>query len=160
MNHIQHRYGNNKKVLLASQLIVNGRESTILLVVSDSLWPHGLQHPRVPHPSLFPEVCSNSCPLSWWCHLTFSSSVIPFSFYPQSFPASEYFSCWYKFFFFFFQISIKRTDNLTNCINSTQNVMNDAFKILWWKCLPMLCVQLRIHKKKNTDLTTGNTYAR
>ena len=38
--------------------------------------------------------------------------------------------------------------------------MNDAFKILWWKCLPMLCVQLRIHKKKNTNLTTGNTYAR
>ena len=39
------------------------------LVVSDSLWPHGLQNARLPCPSLSPRVCSNSCPLSWWCHL-------------------------------------------------------------------------------------------
>ena len=43
------------------------------------LQPHGLQHARLPCPSLFPGVCSNSCPLSQWCHLTISSSVIPFS---------------------------------------------------------------------------------
>ena len=43
------------------------------------LQPHGLQHARLPCPSLFPGVCSNSCPLSHWCHLTISSSVIPFS---------------------------------------------------------------------------------
>ena len=49
-------------------------------VTSNSLWPHGLQHARIPCPSLFPGVCSNSCPLSWWCHPTISSSVIPFSF--------------------------------------------------------------------------------
>ena len=55
-------------------------------VVSDSLWPHGLQHTRPPCPS--PRVCSNSCPLSWWCHPTISSSVIPFSSSPQSLPAS------------------------------------------------------------------------
>ena len=48
-------------------------------VVSDSLWPHGLQHARPPCPSPTPEVYSNSCPLSWWCHPTISSSVIPFS---------------------------------------------------------------------------------
>ena len=47
-------------------------------VVPDSLWPHGLQHSRLPHPSLFPRVCSDSCPLSWWCHPTISSSVVPF----------------------------------------------------------------------------------
>ena len=57
-------------------------------VVSDSLWPHGLQHARPPCPSLTPRVYSNSCPSSWWCHPTISSSVIPFSFHPQSFPAS------------------------------------------------------------------------
>ena len=57
-------------------------------VVSDSLWPHGLQHTRLPCPSLFPGVFSNSCPLSWWCYSTISSSVTPFSFCPQSFPAS------------------------------------------------------------------------
>ena len=47
-------------------------------VVSDSLQPHELQHARLPCPSLSPGVCSNSCPLSWQCHPTISSSVIPF----------------------------------------------------------------------------------
>ena len=50
--------------------------------------PHELQHPRLPCPSLSPRVCSNSCPLSWWCHPTISSSVAFFSFCFQSFPAS------------------------------------------------------------------------
>jgi len=53
----------------------------------DSLWPHGLQHTRPPCPSPTPRVYSNACPLSWWCHPTISSSVIPFSCL-QSFPAS------------------------------------------------------------------------
>ena len=57
-------------------------------VVSDSLQPHGLQHARLPCPSLSPGACSNSCPLSWWCHPTILSSVIPFSSRLQSFPAS------------------------------------------------------------------------
>ena len=48
--------------------------------VSNSLWPHRLQHVRLPCLSPTRRVCSNSCPLSQWCHLTFSSSVIPFSF--------------------------------------------------------------------------------
>ena len=57
--------------------------------VSDSLWPHGLQHTRIPCPSLSPRVCSNSRPLSWWCCLTISSSDRPpFSFCLQSFSAS------------------------------------------------------------------------
>ena len=56
-------------------------------VVSDSLWPHGLQHARPPCPSPVPRVYSNLCPLSRWCHPTTSSSVIPFSCL-QSFPAS------------------------------------------------------------------------
>ena len=57
-------------------------------VVSDSLRPHGLQHPRPPCPSPTPRVYSDACSLSWWCHPTISSSVGPFSFCPQSFPAS------------------------------------------------------------------------
>ena len=52
--------------------------------MSDSLWPHAW----LPCPSLSPCICLNSCPLSQWCHPTISSSVIPFSSYPQSFPAS------------------------------------------------------------------------
>ena len=57
-------------------------------VVSDSLQPHGLQHASLPCPSPTPETCSNSCPLSWWCHPTISSSVVRFSSCLQSFPAS------------------------------------------------------------------------
>ena len=56
-------------------------------IVSDSLQPHELQHARPPSPSLTPRACSNSCPLSRWCHPTISSSVIPFSCL-QSFSAS------------------------------------------------------------------------
>ena len=48
-------------------------------VVSDTLRPHGVQHARLPCPSPSPRACSNPCPLSWWCHPTISSSVIPFS---------------------------------------------------------------------------------
>ena len=57
-------------------------------VMSNSLQPHGLQHTRLPCPSLTPRTCSNSCPLSQWCHPTFSSSVVPFSSCLLSFPAS------------------------------------------------------------------------
>ena len=57
-------------------------------VMSDYLWPHGLQHARPPCPSPTPGVYSNSCPLSWWCHPTISPSVILFSSCLQPFPAS------------------------------------------------------------------------
>ena len=60
-------------------------------VVSDSLWPHGLQHTRLPCPSPTPGTCSNSCPLSRWCHPTISSSVVPFSSCLQSFSSSRSF---------------------------------------------------------------------
>ena len=56
-------------------------------VMSDSLQPHGLQQARPPYPSPTPRVYSNSCPLSWWCHPTISSSVVPFFSHLQSFPA-------------------------------------------------------------------------
>ena len=57
-------------------------------VASDSLRPHGLQHTRPPCPSPNPWACSNSSPLSQWCHPTISSSVVPFSSLLQSFLAS------------------------------------------------------------------------
>ena len=56
--------------------------------MSDSLWPHRLQHTGLPCPSPSPGACSNSCSLSRWCHPTISSSVVPFSSCPHSFPAS------------------------------------------------------------------------
>ena len=54
-------------------------------VVSNSLGPHGLQHPRLPCQSPNPRACSNSCPLNWWCHPTITFSVIPFSSCLQTF---------------------------------------------------------------------------
>ena len=56
--------------------------------MSNSLRPHGLQHARPPSPSPTSGACSNSCPLSHWCHATISSSLLPFSSCFQSFPAS------------------------------------------------------------------------
>ena len=81
-------------------------------VVSDSLWHHGLKHARLLCPSAYPRAYSNSCPSSWWCHPTISSSVIPFSSCLQFFPASGSFSkesvlCirWPKYWSFSFSIS-------------------------------------------------------
>ena len=64
--------------------------------MSDCLWLHGLQHARIPCPSLTPGAYSNSCPLSQWYHPTISSSVVPFSSFSclQSFPASGFFFQW------------------------------------------------------------------
>ena len=62
------------------------------LVVSDSLWPQGLQQARLPCPSPTPGACSKSCSSGWWCHPNISSSVVPFSSCLQSFPASGSFS--------------------------------------------------------------------
>ena len=74
--------------------VASWTEMTVLLLffscsfMSDSLQPSGLQPTRFPCPSLSTRVCSNSSPLSQWCHPTISSSVIPFSSCLQSFPAS------------------------------------------------------------------------
>ena len=82
--------------------------------MSDSFWPHGLQHARLPRPSPILGACSNSCPLSQWCRPTILSSVVPFSSCPQSFPASGSFPTeedsvfpirWPKYWSFSFSIS-------------------------------------------------------
>ena len=59
--------------------------------MSNSLWLHRLQYTRLPRPSPTPRAYSNSCPSSQWCHPTISSSVIPYSYYVQSFPATGHF---------------------------------------------------------------------
>ena len=58
----------------------------------DSLWPHELQHTRLPCPPLAPRVCSNSCPLTRWCYLTISSSAHPLLLLPSVFPSNRVFS--------------------------------------------------------------------
>ena len=80
-----------------------------LSVMSNSSWPYELQHARPPCPSATPEVHSNSCPSSWWCHPAISSSVVPFYSCPQSLPAPESFPMsklmrWPKYWSFSFSI--------------------------------------------------------
>ena len=75
-----------------------------------TLWIHGQQHTRLPYASLSPGACSNSCPLSWWCHSTILTSIIPFISCTQSFPAwgsypmSQLFALWPKHWSFSFSI--------------------------------------------------------
>ena len=82
-------------------------------VVSDSLWPHGLQHARPPYPPTTPGVYSNSSPSSRWCHPAISSPVMPFSSCPSIFPSIRVFSnvsalCirWPKYWNFSFNIGL------------------------------------------------------
>ena len=92
-------------------------------VMSDSLWTHGLQHARLPCPSPSLRTCSNSCPLSQWCHPTISPSVVPFSSCLQSFPVSgaflffllSFFFCSGFFFFFSFIFISWRLITLQYC---------------------------------------------
>ena len=65
--------------------------------MSDSLRPHGLQHVKLPCPSQTVRASSNSCPVSWWCHPTISSSVAPFSPCLQPLPASGSFLIYQPF---------------------------------------------------------------
>ena len=80
-------------------------------VMSNSLWSHGLQHARLPCPSPTPGAYSNSCALSWWCHPTILSSVVPFSSHLQSFQHQGLFQqsilciTWPKYWSFSFSIS-------------------------------------------------------
>ena len=82
-------------------------------VVSDSLRPHESQHTRPPCPSPTPGVHPDSRPLSWWCHPAISSSVVPFSSFPQALPASESFPmsqlfAWPKYWSFSFSIMLSK----------------------------------------------------
>ena len=115
-------------------------------VVSNSLQPHGRQHTRPPCPSQTPGVYLNSCPLSQWCHPTISSSVVPFSSCPQSFPkirvvSSESALCMRcpKYWSFSFKISFledKHMFYIQSYRKSTMNIIgrtdakNEA-QILW-----------------------------
>ena len=77
-------------LVLTRYMLFRGKASWVQFsrsVVTDSLWLHGLQHTRPPCLSPTPGVYSNSCPLSWWCHPTISSSIVPLS-RLHSFPAS------------------------------------------------------------------------
>ena len=86
-----------KRSLLLGRKVVTNLVQFSRSVMSDSLRLHEPQHARPPCPSPTPGVYPNSCPLSWWCHLTISSSVVPFSSCLQSFPKSGSFEMSQRF---------------------------------------------------------------
>ena len=106
-------------------------------VMSDSSWPHGLQHARLPCPSASPGVCSNSCPLSQWWHPTTSSSVSPFSFCPQSFPASGSFPI--SWLFLIRGQSIGASASASVYPEFPQNSPLDGFNMMAWWLQHSLC---------------------
>ena len=108
------------------------------LVVSDSLQPHGLQHARLPCPSPTPGVYSNSCPLSWWCHPTISSSDVPFSSCLQSFPASGSFPMSQ-----FFTSGSQSTGVSASASVLPMNIQ-DWFSLGWTGCISLLSKGLSI----------------
>ena len=135
-----------------------------------TLRPHGLLCPRLPCPSLSPGVCSNSCPLSRWCHPTISSSVTPLSSYPQSFPASRSFTnklvhCikWPKYWSFsispsneylgliYFRIDWLYLLAVQGTVKSLLQ-HNSKASILWYSAFFMVCL---LHPY----MTTGKTIA-
>ena len=100
-------------------------------VMSYTLWPHEPQHARPPCPSPTSRVHPNPCPLCQWCHPTISSSVVPFSYCPQSFPASGFFPnesafciTWPQYWRFSFNIS-----------SSNEHPGLSSFRMDWWDIL-------------------------
>ena len=141
--------------------------------MTNSLWLHGLQHARLPCPLPTPEIYSNSCPSSRWCHPTISSSVIPFCSHLQSFPASGSFPIsqflhirWPKYWSFSFSISPSneysglisfRMDwlNLLAVQGTLRSLLQhhtSKVSILW--CSTFFIVQL-----SHSHITTGKTKA-
>ena len=100
-------------------------------IVSDSLWPHGLQHARPPCPSPTPGAYSNSCPKHRWCHPTISTSVVPFSSSLQSFPASGSFQM-NQFF-----TSASQSIGVSASASVLTMNIQDSFPLGWtsWICL-------------------------
>ena len=138
--------------------------------MSNSLRPHGLQHARPPCPSSTPGAWSDSCPSSWWCYPTISSSVIPFSSCLQSFPASGSFPMsqirWPKYWSFIFSISPSnehpglssfRMDWLD--LLAVQGTLKSLLQHNSSKASILLCSAFFIVQLSHPYVTTGKTIA-
>ena len=142
------------------------------LVVSSSLWPHGLQHARLFCPSLTPGACSNSGPSSQWCHPTISSSVISFSsclqFFPASgsFPRSPFFASGVQSITFSFSICpFVEYSGLTSFridyfdLLAVQRTLKSLFQHHSSKASILWCSALFIVQLSHPYMTTGETIA-
>jgi len=144
----------------------------MLCVCSDSLWPHGLQHARLPCPSPTPGACSNACPSSQWCHPAISSSVIPFSSCLQSSPASGSFNksvlCirWPKYWSF--SLSISPSNEYSGLISfrmdwfdlfAVQGTLRSLIQHHSSKASILQCSDFFIVQLSHPYMTTGKTIA-
>ena len=141
--------------------------------MSDSLWPHGLQHSRPPCLSKAPGSCSNSCPLSWWCYPTTLYSVVPFSSCLQSFPASgsfptSQFFCitWPQYGSFSFSISPSNEYlGLISCridwldLLAVQGTLKSLLQHHSSKASILQCSAFFIVQLSHVYMTTGKTIA-
>ena len=140
-------------------------------VVSDSLRPHEFQHAGPPCPSPTPRVHSNSCPPSQWCHPAISSSVVPFSSYPRSLPASVFSNestlCmrWPKYWSFSFSITLSKEHpglisfrmdwlELLAVQKTLKSLQHHSSKASILRCSAFFTVQL-----SHPYVTTGKTIA-
>ena len=137
-------------------------------VTQSYLWPHGLQHARFLCPSPPPRACSNSCPLSWWCHPTISSSVIPFSSCLKSFPVSGSFPM--SQFFISGGQSIEASVlpmniqdwfslGLTNWISLQSKGLSSLLQYHSSKALVLQCSAFFTVQLSHSYMTTGKTIA-
>ena len=142
-------------------------------VVSNSLWPHGLQHTRLPCPLPTPRAYSNSCLLSRWCHPNISSSVVPFSSCLQSFPASGSLPDesvllirWSKYWSFSFNISL--TNEHPGLISfrmdwsdflAVQGILKSLLQHHSSKASVLWCSSFFIVQLSHPYMTTGKTIA-
>ena len=142
-------------------------------VMSDYLWPYGLQHARLPCPLPATGACSDSCPLSWWCHPTFSPCVVPFSFCfrslpaSRSFPKSQFLSIrWPKYWSFGFSVSLSneysglisfRMDGLD--LLAIQGTLKSLLQHHSSKASVLQCSAFFIGQLSHPYMTTGKTIA-
>ena len=131
--------------------------------MSDSLWPHGLQHARLPCPSPSPGVCSHSHPFSQWCHPTISSSVTPVPSCPQSLPASGSFPMSQLFTFSF---SISPSNDYSGSISfridwlhllAVQGTLKNLLQHYNLKASILLCSAFLIVQLSHPSMTSGKT---
>ena len=138
--------------------------------MSDSLWPHGRQHPRLPCPSPTPGACSNSCISHRWCHPTISFSIIPFPSCLQSFPTSASFPVlcirWPKYWSFSFSISpSNECSGLTSFrmdwldLLAVQGTLKSLLQHYSSKASLLRCSVFFIVQLSHPYMTTGKTIA-
>ena len=126
--------------------------------MSNSLWPYGLQHARLPRPWLSPRVCSNWCPLGWWYNPTISSFAVPILLLPSIFPSIRIFSSkstlpirWPKYWSFVFNISPS---------NEYSGLI--SFRIDWFDLLAVqeTLKSLLQHHNSKTSILQGSAFFR